>query len=141
MIGLSNKLYFPFGPDINYPLQYVYRNGIIPTVWMKILTMFSVYMHLPHHYKINLAHPSDFYRISLECGNLKDEQNKIKNEGLDAYLKNLHTIEIIWRISQVFYWSKSTSYWTIFKTFKYIFQFFDNLVRALFWLFGRNMSL
>ena len=26
----SNKSYWPFGPDINYSLQSVYRNGLIP---------------------------------------------------------------------------------------------------------------
>ena len=37
---------------------------------------------------------------------------------------SLHTFEIIWRIGQVYYWSKSTSYCTfLFFTYKYIFRF------------------
>ena len=36
---------------------------------------------------------------------------------------NLHTFEILWRISQFYCWFKSTSYWTVlFFTSKFIFR-------------------
>ena len=56
---------------------------------------------------------------SLDCINLKCQQKIFKNERLDTYLQNLQTFEILWRISQLFYWSKSTSYWNIFYVQKY----------------------
>ena len=44
---------------------------------------------------------------------LKDEQIIIKNELQGTRTGNLHAFEILWRISQVYHWSKSTSYWTL----------------------------
>ena len=45
------------------------------TVWMKMLTIFSVDMHLPHHHKSGLAHLSGSYSLVIGlCRNLKDEQ-------------------------------------------------------------------
>ena len=60
---------------------------------------------------------------------------------LDAYLRNLHTFEFLWKIMYIFYWSKSTSYWNVsfFHVQIYFLIYFDNLVRAFFWLFGRKL--
>ena len=75
-----------------------------------------------------------FSHWTVEIWNLSKKY--VKNERLDVHLQNFHTFDILWRISQVFYWYKSTSYWTVLLfTFKYTFRFFDNLVQALFWLF------
>ena len=71
---------------------------------------------------------------------LKGEQNKLKNELLDAYLRNLHTFEFIWRIVYVFIGPKVLVIGPSRLLRSNIFSvFFDNLVWYLFWLFGRKL--
>ena len=84
------------------------------TVWMKcIATLCSRYATPPP-----LWEKFSSYFIFLQFSHRivqiwKMSKKELKNEGLDSHLRNLHTFEILWRISQVFNWSKSTSYWTL----------------------------
>ena len=72
------------------------------TVWMKSLTMFSGILHLLHHHNRNFAHLLAFKHLVIEYLNTKIWAKTIKNEWLDTRPENLHTFEILWRISQVF---------------------------------------
>ena len=97
--------------------QVLSRNVSPPLIWEQFWSCFRFLQFIPWN---------------IEIWNLSKKY--FKNERLDAYLRNLHNFEILWRISQVLF-IKSTSYWSVlFFTFKNVFLFYNNLMRALFWI-------
>ena len=48
-----------------------FLSRFLHTVWMKILTIFSVDMHLLHHYNRNFAHISAFYSLVIGLQNVE----------------------------------------------------------------------
>ena len=71
------------------------------TLWMKSVTMFSIYMHLIHQYRGKCFSCLIFLQFSHCTVEIWKKSRLIKNIGQDAYLQNFHAFEILWRISQV----------------------------------------
>ena len=83
------------------------------------------------------SHLSYLYSLVIGMQKYEITEKKLKNERLDAYLRNLHNFEILWRISQDFIGSKVPAIGPLrFLRSNIYLIFCDNLVRALFWLFG-----
>ena len=111
-------------------------------IWTLIYCMFEKCVILLSRYAstrpIQKQFFSSFIFLQFSRGTV-EIWNISKNERIDAYLQNLHTFVIIWRMSQVFIRQKVLVIWPFrFLSLNIFFNFIWQVGKSFFWLFGRK---